>query len=453
VRERLAPSLSSMAPASKAEAEEALAEGMFKELRAQVRRGSDELRATIALEAWGEGGRPSRPLKRGELQILVEEAARTGRQLGLLAALAGALRDLGVRLDWAPGQDLAANLGRHALDPALEAAVNDNRDEKVALLLLDLGLDGGRGSAAQLNANPLLRAAASQGMVRLSERLVTDCGAAVNARDPRYGTTALDRAADAGQEAVARKLLDLGADPAAGRGVEYLAARLGPWFPARCSQASQGNARGGAQVSFEELRTSMLRATDDSAVSALDEWRSARGSPLRPAELALLLEDTARSGYRPAVLRRLLSELPFQPASAGDGVVGHRPLDAGLRAAVEENSDERVALLLLDLGIGSGGGPAAGQLNPNPLLRSAASRCLPGVVERLLDTAGADLDSPDPKFGSTALDRAVAAGCDEVATRLLERGADPRAGRGLDYLLQSASPRVSALLVGRRGGE
>jgi len=440
----------------------------FQELRAQVQRG-DELMAVIALEAWGENGRPSRPLSRGELQLLLEDAARRGQQPAMLRAAAAALERLGVGLDWPPGRDCRDNMGRFALDAALQAAVGESRDERGTMLLLDLGLGSGEGSVAQLNAGPLLRAAAAQGMARFAERLVQECGADINARDPRFGSVALDRAADGGHENTVLRLLELGADPRAGRGLEYVLARVGPRVRAQLvlTGGSQGRtsaagpaAEGPPRASLEELRGSLRRRGEASALEELDTWlgEAPASSPPPVVELAVLLEDAARTGYRPRLLRRLLAALEEAGVSlswsegdaAGDGTApatqaffGQRPLDAALRTAVEENPDERAATLLLEHGL-EGSGPAA-RLDATPLLRTAAARCLPRVAERLVE-AGADPDVPDPRFGGTALERAVGAGCGPVVKVLLELGASPHAGRGLTSLMEEATPKVAALL-------
>ena len=110
----------------------------FERIRGRVKQ-REELPALIDLEAWGEGGRPGRPLKRAEVQTLLEEAARHGRQLSLLRALAAELVKLGVPLDWAEENDCQENLGRHALDMALEVGVGENPSgQEIAMLLLDL---------------------------------------------------------------------------------------------------------------------------------------------------------------------------------------------------------------------------------------------------------------------------------------------------------------------------
>eukprot|EP00439_Symbiodinium_sp_Y106_P080055 s373_g18.t2 len=73
-----------------------------------------------------------------------------------------------------------------------------------------------------------------------------------------------------------------------------------------------------------------------------------------------------------------------------------------------ENPDERAALFLLEEGLAATTGRPT-RLNANPLLRIAASRCQARLLQPLVE-ARAELDAPDPRFGSTALDRAVSAG-------------------------------------------
>eukprot|EP00933_Yihiella_yeosuensis_P026456 TRINITY_DN20523_c1_g1_i1.p1 TRINITY_DN20523_c1_g1~~TRINITY_DN20523_c1_g1_i1.p1 ORF type:complete len:462 (+),score=93.52 TRINITY_DN20523_c1_g1_i1:143-1528(+) len=207
------------------EKKEMEAEEAFRSLRTLVEQG-EELRSTLALEQWSKG--PHRPLKRSELRLLLEEASRKGQQLTLMQVLMENLQSTGVNLDWSPKNNCFENFGRYVLDASIEAAVNENQNEKVALCLIDFGLKSGNGDASQLNSNPLLRTAAGLGMVQLAEKLVKDCRADLNSPDPRFGSTALDRAVGAGHDKVADKLLALGADPAAGRGVDYILARIGP---------------------------------------------------------------------------------------------------------------------------------------------------------------------------------------------------------------------------------
>lgn len=281
---------------------------------------------------------------------------------------------------------------------------------------------------------------------------------------------ALDRAADAGHEGTALRLLELGADPGAGRGVEYVLARAGPRLRSQLvlrggSTFTASTVAGivaadvGTTGAFEDFRRRMDCLDENSALGALEERLSGRDAALRPVELVLLLEDAARAGYRPELLRRICTELRAAGMNLGWGedaaapgcgaagslLYGRRPLDAALQAAVEEGADERTALFLLEEGFQDTVGSPS-RLNTGPLLRSAAAKCRPRVVEELLDHGGADPDATDPRFGGTALDRAVSAGCWGAARRLLERGANPHAGRGLPYLLKRASPDIVKLL-------
>lgn len=91
------------------------------QLRQAVRDG-EALRGAILLDTWAS----EPPLRRPELQILLEEAARGAPEL--LASLAERLEALGVPLDWAQSNDCRANFGRYALDAALEVLVKEKSD-------------------------------------------------------------------------------------------------------------------------------------------------------------------------------------------------------------------------------------------------------------------------------------------------------------------------------------
>eukprot|EP00928_Gymnodinium_smaydae_P090796 TRINITY_DN74525_c0_g1_i1.p1 TRINITY_DN74525_c0_g1~~TRINITY_DN74525_c0_g1_i1.p1 ORF type:complete len:213 (-),score=24.33 TRINITY_DN74525_c0_g1_i1:307-852(-) len=163
---------------------------------------------------------------RMELQHLLELAARFGAQPDVVLAVSSNLSEMGVPLDWDSHYDCSANFGRYALDAALNVAIEENPvGEGVAIYLLDLGIASRGGSTERLNANPLLRKAARKGMLRLVEKLILQCGANIDALDPRFHYTALDQAVFAGHERVALRLLDMGASPNVGRGREYLLAR------------------------------------------------------------------------------------------------------------------------------------------------------------------------------------------------------------------------------------
>lgn len=456
-RQRQSPVRVSSGPATRAasierstpEQVEAQAKEMFQDIRACVREAG-ELRGLILFDSWGEAGRPKRPLTRSELQVLLEDAARFGQQPNMIKTLAAALQKQGVPLDWAQGYDCAGNLGRFALDSALEAAINENSDgEAIANLLLDLGLGSGaglqgsvNGSVAQLNATPLLRAAAAKGMTKLIPRLARECGADVNARDPRYGSVALDRAVNAGSEKAALQLLELGADPGAGRGIDYVLSRAGPRVRAMLVKRGETTSTALSNVEQEpdasgnavsqDLRRCVRHDAEASALAVLDAKLERKGESFRPADLAMLLEDAASVGYRPRLIKRICSTLEERGIDLGwaDGspdadFYGRRPLDAALQAAVDENPNgERVALLLLNLGLGpEGSADSAARLNANPLLRSAAAKCMPRLIEQLILRGGADVNAPDPRFGGTALERAVAAGCQPAVRKLLELGA------------------------------
>lgn len=410
--------------------EEAEAVKAFSALRAMILEG-DELRACIALESWGSR---KRPLRRHELQILLEEAAKEG-QVALIRTLATLLEQTGVALDWAAGYDCTANFGRHALDLALEAAVKQSGDEGVAIAILDLGLASGSGSTEKLDVNPLLRAAAGQGMLSLVDRLVK-CGADVNGKDPLFGSTALDRAADAGRSSVALRLLRLGASPHAGRGTEYLLSRLTDGevqkellnaARAPASQPAPSLASPVAPVSLssaelEVLRRRMRSESERQALATLARERQ-RGAVMTTAEILVLMEDSIRGAYQPSLLRALAALCPRLQLL--------RLLDAALRTAVEEGPNDLAALFLLDLRgeeFGGARGEESRSLNVAPLLRIAASRCMPRLLEALLSWASAgDINASDPNFGGTALDRALAGNCHACARLLLDAGAKPSA--------------------------
>ncbi|CAK9111453.1 ANK_REP_REGION domain-containing protein [Durusdinium trenchii] len=402
----------------------------------------DAVRAAILIETWGSS---MDPLQRPELQILLEEAARRAPEL--LPCLANELEQRGVSLDWSVTNDCRANFGRYALDSALEVLVKETRNEQVALSLLSIGQGSGQGDTSQLDADPLMRAAAAQGMTRLVERLVKDCGASVNSKDPRFGSTALDRAVDAGKEQTALKLLQLGADPFAGRGVGYILARAGPEVRAQLPTTSVAREEVPTDLSeadFEQLRQRLPKISERMVLQELQSKR------LSKVQLAQLLQEAARLGFRPRLLEHLCEGLERQQvplnwdqASVLDAAFARRPLDAALETAVEENPDARAAVWLLDEGIKNSNGRKS-RLNANPLLRTAASRCQVPLIERLVEI-NADPNAPDPRYGSTALDRAVSAGCTGAALTLLSLGADPDAGHGAlaDGTIQTVKETLS----------
>ncbi|CAE7677445.1 unnamed protein product, partial [Symbiodinium microadriaticum] len=440
-------------PQTPAERREAEVQEAFSNLRQLIQEGDAAL-AAIKLETWGQGGRPSRALRRAELQILLVEAARTRKpEPALLREMGKELSKLGVPLDWSLEHDCSENFGRYALDAALEAAVKEARSERAALTLLTMGQGSGSGDTSQLDVNPLFRAAAGQGMTELLLRLVKECGADVNSKDPLFGATALDRAADAGKERAALRLLELGADPGAGRGVDYLLARLSPKVRAQLPRAS-ATPRIAPKGELDEDEFGAVR--DALRVSEASALAKLRGRRLSAVQLSQLMDDSARSGFRRKLLRLCIDGLTDAGVAVGwdedaprsDASFAGAPLDVALRTAVEENPDERAALFLLEEGLAATTGRPT-RLNANPLLRTAASRCQARLLQPLVE-ARAELDAPDPRFGSTALDRAVSAGCFAGTAKLLEMGADPDAGHGRNYLLEHASPEVEVLLRGNK---
>merc|ERR1712008_102943 len=202
-----------------------------------------------------------------------------------------------------------------------------------------------------------------------------------------------------------------------------------------------------ASSSFADLRSKMRVGDEAASMATLDAWLNESqpdvdGMSLAGAEHALLLEDAVHAGYRPRLLRYLITLLEGAvDLSAG----GQHPLDVALQAAVEENPDERAALLLLEerLALTDSNLP---RLNASPLLRIAAAKCFTRVAEQLVLRGGASVNTPDPRFGATALDRAVASGCSKTVRVLLELGADPHEGRGIQHLLAQASPDAADAL-------
>eukprot|EP00435_Cladocopium_sp_Y103_P057801 s341_g20.t1 len=134
-----------------------------------------------------------------------------------------------------------------------------------------------------------------------------------------------------------------------------------------------------------------------------------------------------------------LNPKPSHNRVTGSVCLVHRGLQKVLSTS-PENPDPRAAEWLLDEGMKRTRGRP--RLNGNPLLRTAASRCQVSLVRRLVELR-ADPSAPDPRYGSTALDRAVSAGCTSAALALLELGADPNAGHGRQSLLERASPEVA----------
>ncbi|CAL1158056.1 unnamed protein product, partial [Cladocopium goreaui] len=310
------------------------------QLHAALQEGNT-LRAAILIDTWGQGDSDEAkmdPLQRPELHILLEEAARHAPQL--LPVLAEQLEQRGVALDWSLGNDCRSNFGRYALDAALEVLVKEMRNEAAALSLLSLGQGSGKGDTYQLDSDPLMRAAAAQGMTRLVEKLVKDCGADVNSKDPRFGSSALDRALDAGKEQTSLKLLQLGADPTVGKGVDYVLARAGPKVRAQLPLSSMRSAAGASsEVDFSGLRSKLQKTSERMVLQQLENQRFSK------VQLAQLLQEAARIGYKPRLLRQLYDtlaeELPLNWDEAdvtSDAAFARRPLDVALETAVEEPS-------------------------------------------------------------------------------------------------------------------
>eukprot|EP00435_Cladocopium_sp_Y103_P059085 s341_g21.t1 len=322
------------------------------QLHAALQEGNT-LRAAILIDTWGQGDSDEAkmdPLQRPELQILLEEAARHAPQL--LPVLAEQLERRGVALDWSLGNDCRSNFGRYALDAALEVLVKEMRNEPAALSLLSLGQGSGKGDTAQLDADPLMRAAAAQGMTRLVERLVKECGADVNSKDPRFGSSALDRALDAGKEQTSLKLLQLGADPTVGKGVDYVLARAGPKVRAQLPLSSSMRSAAksaSSEVDFSGLRGKLQKTSERMVLQQLENQRFSK------VQLAQLLQEAARIGYKPRLLRQLYdtlgAEIPLnwdEADATSDAAFARRPLDVALETAVETFNEllPLVALIL-----------------------------------------------------------------------------------------------------------
>lgn len=229
----------------------------------------------------------------------------------------------------------------------------------------------------------------------------------VNVRSPS-GTTPLFVAAMMGREALVRRLLDLGADPDAGR---------------------------------EEGDSTLARAATMGHVAIVRTLLDAGADPKTRGEwgrtpVLELVHDYGRNpmaspGGVPECLRMLIAAGADLDARDDEGctalavaaAAGHEDLAAILRAA---------------------GASTAGV--PEAELRKAADE---GDLARVRDliAAGADLDGPGP-HGHTALMAAANQGHAEVVRALLEAGADPRAETDHHYCaLYSAVWREHAEVV------
>eukprot|EP00434_Breviolum_minutum_P003062 symbB.v1.2.002694.t1/scaffold133.1/size307370/12 len=190
-----------------------------------------------------------------------------------------------------------------------------------------------------------MRAAAAQGMTRLVERLVKDCGADVNSKDPRFGSSALDRALDAGKEQTSLKLLELGADPTAGKGVDFILPRAGPKvrselpkrmgrLPKSPTEASQPT----SEEDFAKLRGQLQKLSERMVLQELENKK------LSKVQLAQLLQEASRIGYRPRLLQYLCDDLGKEVPlnwdeaehAASDAAFARRPLEVALETAVED---------------------------------------------------------------------------------------------------------------------
>eukprot|EP00929_Paragymnodinium_shiwhaense_P067303 TRINITY_DN33892_c0_g1_i3.p1 TRINITY_DN33892_c0_g1~~TRINITY_DN33892_c0_g1_i3.p1 ORF type:complete len:357 (-),score=102.56 TRINITY_DN33892_c0_g1_i3:204-1274(-) len=323
-------------------------------------------------------------------------------------------------------------------------------------------------------------------MLQLVQKLIQQAGADVNARDPKSGNSALECAVEAGHEEVALSLVDLGATvdgatAADGKSrADRLLKRATPKVRSRLAYAisTQGerSAESGAAAAaakpagvldfrpklVDEVRGYIQRGDSFGAFAALDAGEEAlREMPAKRdaeerarlalglAELQLLLEESVRHRCSETLVSKLAADmeslgarldwpaLPLGTPRKAATVAGRLPLDGALEAAVGETHDEDMALLLLQLGRKSGKGSLQ-RLNTAPLLRSAAAYGMTMVIEELLTQCGADVNALDPRFGSSALDRAVEVGRQDAALLLLELGADPNCGRGLSALLERA---------------
>ena len=92
-------------------------------------------------------------------------------------------------------------------------------------------------------------------------------------KDPRYGSSALDRAVDAGKEQTALLLLDLGADPVSGRGVDYLLARAGPEVRARLPLREHTAPKDASEAEVQKLRVQLTKSSERMLLKQMEDMR------------------------------------------------------------------------------------------------------------------------------------------------------------------------------------
>ena len=288
-------------------------------------------------------------------------------------------------------------------------------------------------------AEQLLRAARA-GDLPLVKRLLQPLGP--NVTDD-YGRTPLMLAVEAGQDAVARTLLEGGASlTAADRNGEtalLLAARKGN------RELSSLMIAGGAPVNHANNSgtTALMLAGGAGARELCETLRAAGADPSLRDRAGLSAGDhAARSGH--AELASRLGVRPMQsPAVASDTGTLHAG-QTPLMIAAERGDLETLKRLLA-----AGGGEInAGDAQGLTALAHAARSGRAAAVSALVD-AGARVDVQD-RAGWSPLGHAVVAGQLEVVRLLLKAGANPRAtqGNGRPLLLLAAeSKRADAVSI------
>jgi ankyrin repeat protein len=288
-------------------------------------------------------------------------------------------------------------------------------------------------------AEQLLRAARA-GDLPLVKRLLQPLGPDVT---DEYGRTPLMLAIEAGQDAVARTLLESGASLAAadrnGETALLIAARKGN------RELSSLMIAGGAPVNHANNSgtTALMLAAGAGARALCETLQAAGADPALRDRAGLTAGDhAARSGH--AELAGQLGVRPSQSAAAAPGTGALHAGQTPVMIAAERGDLETLRRLLAAGGVEIDAGDAQGLT----ALAHAARSGRPAAVSALLD-AGARVDVQD-RAGWTALGHAVVAGQMEVVRLLLKAGANPRAtqGHGRPLLLLAAeSKRADAVPV------
>ena len=247
-------------------------------------------------------------------------------------------------------------------------------------------------------------------------KLLLEKGAELEAKDDVYGRTPLSWAAANGHEAVAKLLLEKGAE---------LEAKDDVLGRTPLSRAAASGHEAVAKLLLE--KGAELEAKDDIYGRTPLSWAAANG---HEAVAKLLLEKgaeleakddnygetplswAAANGHE-AVAKLLLEK--GAELEAKDDVLGRTPLS---RAAA--NGHEAVAKLLLEKGAELEAKDDV--LGRTPLSRAAANGH--EAVAKLLLEKGAELEAKDDNYGQTPLSWAAANGHEAVAKLLLEKGAE-----------------------------